>query len=579
MGSLNRGYNLESLQGGRNLDYKKLIAESISGALEIEAEDVLRSIEIPPKQEMGDFAFPCFQLAKKLRKAPNMIAADLKEKLDIPEIERVEVLGPYVNFFLNKSIYLEGVVQKVLEDQVDYGSSEFGEGKTVIVEYSSPNIAKPFHVGHLFTTVIGNSLSRIFKFQGFHTERINHLGDWGTQFGKLISGYERWVDKEKLQKSPIEELNRIYVKFHEEAEKDPSLDDEARQHFKNLEDGKEYEYNLWKEFRELSLMVFERVYRELGVEFDSYAGESFYGDKMDEVVDILEEKGILTESNGAKVVMLDDYNMPPTIIKKADGATIYATRDLAAAIYRKRTYDFHKNIYVVGTPQALHFKQVFKTLSLAGFEWADDCVHVGFGLVKFPGKMMSSRKGDVVLLDELLKEAVVTAEKIIHDKNPNLADKENVARKVGIGAIIFTYLKNSREKDIIFNWDEILSFDGETGPYVQYTYARAKSILRKNEKPEQADLTLLSTQEEFELSKTLEGFGNAVKVAMEKYEPSVITRYVLQVAKDFNKFYNNCQINSAEAELKKARLQLVEATTIVIRNALELLGIETVEEM
>lgn len=561
------------------MDYKKLIADSISSALEIEAEDVLRSIEIPPKQEMGDFAFPCFQLAKKLRKAPNMIAADLKEKLDIPEIERVEVLGPYVNFFLNKSIYLEGVVQKVLEDQADYGSSEFGEGKTVIVEYSSPNIAKPFHVGHLFTTVIGNSLSRIFKFQGFHTQRINHLGDWGTQFGKLISGYERWVDKEKLQKSPIEELNRIYVKFHEEAEKDPSLDDEARQHFKNLEDGKEYEYNLWKEFRELSLMVFERVYRELGVEFDSYAGESFYGDKMDEVVDILEEKGILTESNGAKVVMLDDYNMPPTIIKKADGATIYATRDLAAAIYRKRTYDFHKNIYVVGTPQALHFKQVFKTLSLAGFEWADDCVHVGFGLVKFPGKMMSSRKGDVVLLDDLLKEAVVTAEKIIHDKNPNLADKENVARKVGIGAIIFTYLKNSREKDIIFNWDEILSFDGETGPYVQYTYARAKSILRKNEKPEQADLTLLSTQEEFELSKTLEGFGNAVKVAMEKYEPSVITRYVLQVAKDFNKFYNNCQINSAEAELKKARLQLVEATTIVIRNALELLGIETVEEM
>lgn len=561
------------------MDYKKLIADHISSALGIEAEEALRSIEIPPKQDMGDFAFPCFQLAKTLRKAPNMIAADLKEKLDIPQIESVEVMGPYVNFFLNKSIYLEGVVKKVLEDGSDYGGALLGDGKTVIVEYSSPNIAKPFHVGHLFTTVIGNSLSRIFKFQGFNTERINHLGDWGTQFGKLISGYERWVDKEKLQQSPIEELNRIYVKFHEEAEKEPGLDDEARQHFKNLEDGKEYEYNLWKEFRELSLMVFERVYKELGVEFDSYAGESFYGDKMDEVVDILEEKGILTESNGAKVVMLDEYNMPPTIIRKADGATIYATRDLAAAIYRKRTYDFHKNIYVVGTPQALHFKQVFKTLSLAGFEWAEDCVHVGFGLVKFPGKMMSSRKGDVVLLDDLLKEAVVTAEKIIHDKNPNLADKENVARKVGIGAIIFTYLKNSREKDIIFNWDEILSFDGETGPYVQYTYARAKSILRKNEKPEEADLKLLSTQEEFELSKTLEGFGNAVKVAMEKYEPSVITRYVLQVAKDFNKFYNNCQINSAEAELKKARLQLVEATTIVIRNALELLGIETVEEM
>jgi len=561
------------------LDYKDLIAGKISSLLEIEKDEVSRLLEIPPRQEMGDYAFPCFQLAKTLRKAPNMIANELKDKLEISEIERIEVLGPYVNFFLNKSIFLQGVVEQILKTEENYGKSDMGEGKTVIVEYSSPNIAKPFHVGHLFTTVIGNSLSRIYKFQGYDTVRINHLGDWGTQFGKLISGYKRWVDKEKLKQSPIEELNRIYVKFHEEAENDKSLDDEARQHFKNLEDGKEYEYNLWKEFRELSLMVFERVYEELGVEFDSYAGESFYGDKMDEVVDILNDKGILTESNGAKVVMLDEFNMPPTIIKKADGATIYATRDLAAAIYRKRTYDFHKNIYVVGTPQALHFKQVFKTLSLAGFEWADDCVHVGFGLVKFPGKMMSSRKGDVVLLDDLLKEAVVTAEKIIHDKNPNLADRKEVARKVGIGAIIFTYLKNSREKDIIFDWDEILSFDGETGPYVQYTYARAKSILRKNQLPDTADLTLLSNQEEFELSKTLEGFGNAVKQAMDKYEPSVLTRYVLQVAKDFNKFYNNCPINSAEENLKKARLNLVLATTIVIRNALNLLGIETVEEM
>lgn len=561
------------------MDYKDLIAGKISSLLEIEKDEVSRLLEIPPRQEMGDYAFPCFQLAKTLRKAPNMIANELKDKLEISEIERIEVLGPYVNFFLNKSIFLQGVVEQILSGKEDYGTSDMGEGKTVIVEFSSPNIAKPFHVGHLFTTVIGNSLSRIYKFQGYNTVRINHLGDWGTQFGKLISGYERWVDKEKLKQSPIEELNRIYVKFHEEAEKDKSLDDEARQHFKNLEDGKEYEYNLWKEFRELSLMVFERVYRELGVEFDSYAGESFYGDKMDEVVDILSEKGILTESNGAKVVMLDEFNMPPTIIKKADGATIYATRDLAAAIYRKRTYDFHKNIYVVGTPQALHFKQVFKTLSLAGFEWAEDCVHVGFGLVKFPGKMMSSRKGDVVLLDDLLKEAVVTAEKIIHDKNPNLMDKEAVARKVGIGAIIFTYLKNSREKDIIFDWDEILSFDGETGPYVQYTYARAKSILRKNELPDSADLTLLSNQEEFELSKTLEGFGNVVRQAMDKNEPSVLTRYVLQAAKDFNKFYNNCPINSAEENLKNARLNLVLATTIVIRNALNLLGIETVEEM
>ncbi|SFN40469.1 arginine--tRNA ligase [Proteiniclasticum ruminis] len=561
------------------MDYKAVIANKISSVLNIGQEDVMRLLEIPPRPEMGDYAFPCFSLAKTLRKAPNAIASELKDQLQIKEVERIEVLGPYLNFFLDKTEFLSGAVSEILSKREAYGHSDTGEGKTVLVEYSSPNIAKPFHVGHLFTTVIGNSLSRIFKSQGYKTERINHLGDWGTQFGKLISGYERWVDLEKLKEMPIEELNRIYVKFHEEAEKEPSLNDEARAHFKNLEDGKEYEVKLWKEFRELSLMVFERVYKELGVEFDSYAGESFYGDKMDEVVDILEKKGILTESNGAQVVMLDEYNMPPTIIKKADGATIYATRDLAAAIYRKRTYDFHKNIYVVGTPQSLHFRQVFKTLELAGFEWAKDCVHVGFGLVKFPGKMMSSRKGDVVLLDDLLKEAVVTAEKIILDKNPNLKEKEDVARKVGIGAIIFTYLKNGREKDIIFDWDEILSFDGETGPYVQYTYARAKSILRKNDTGHDADLTVLTGTEEFELSKTLASFSNAVTLAMEKYEPSVITRYVLQVAKDFNKFYNNCPINSAETSVKNARLQLVEATTVVIKNALALLGIETVEEM
>jgi len=567
------------LQGGRILDYKDLIAENISSVLSIEKSEVLRLLEIPPRQEMGDYAFPCFQLAKTLRKAPNFIAGELKDKLSIHEIDRIDVMGPYVNFFLNKSVYLKDVVDEVLREGENYGKSDVGENRTVIVEFSSPNIAKPFHVGHLFTTVIGNSLSRIFKFEGYQTERINHLGDWGTQFGKLITGYERWIDKDKLIEFPIEELNRIYVKFHEEADLDPSLNDEARMHFKNLEDGVEYEVELWKQFRDLSLKVFKEVYEELGVEFDSYTGESFYSDKMDDVVKLLDEKGIMTESNGAKVVMLDEYNMPPTIIMKADGATIYATRDLAAAIYRKKTYDFYKNIYVVGTPQSLHFKQVFKTLELAGFEWAKDCVHVGFGLVKFPGKMMSTRKGDVVLLDDLLKEAVETALKIIVEKNPNLKDKEEIAKKVGIGAIIFTYLKNSREKDIIFDWNEILSFDGETGPYVQYTYARAKSILRKNEIKDDSILALLDSQEEFELAKTLNGFNDAVLVAIDKYEPSIVTRYVLQVAKDFNKFYNNCPINSAEEGIKQSRLKLVLATTLVLRNALNLLGIETVEEM
>ncbi len=561
------------------MDYKALIAEKISTALDIDQSEVEKLLEIPPRQEMGDFAFPCFQLAKTLRKAPNKIATELKEQLQVEEIDRIEVMGPYVNFFLNKSMFLKGIVEKILLEKDSYGSSEEGRDKTVIVEYSSPNIAKPFHVGHLFTTVLGSSLSKIFAFLGYDTLSHNHLGDWGTQFGKLIYAYEKWVDKDQLKETPIEELNRIYVKFHEEALEDPTLDDEARRHFKNLEDGKEYEVTLWREFRELSLEVFKRVYEELGIKFDSYDGESFYGDKMDEVVEILEREELLVESNGAKVVMLEEFNMPPTIIKKADGATIYATRDLAAAIYRKRTYDFYKNIYVVGTPQSLHFKQVFKTLELAGFEWAKDCVHVGFGLVKFPGKMMSSRKGDVVLLDDLLKKAVETAEDIITEKNPNLKEKEEVAKKVGIGAIIFTYLKNSREKDIIFDWDEILSFDGETGPYVQYTYARAKSILRKNQSSVPSDLTVLNSTEEFELAKTLEGFHQAVQVAKEKYEPSVVTRYVLQVAKDFNKFYNNCNITSSPEDVKAARLDLVLATTMVLRNALALLGIETVEEM
>lgn len=562
-----------------DLDYKLVIAEKIGEILDVETDRLVGLMEVPPRPEMGDYAFPCFQLAKTLRKAPNAIATELKEKLDIPEVERVETLGPYLNFFLKKGIFTEGIITAVLEEREGYGSRNTGAGKNVVVEFSSPNIAKPFHVGHLFSTVVGSSLDKIFSFEGYNSISINHLGDWGTQFGKLIAAYGRWVDKEALLANPIDELNRIYVKFHAEAEIDDSLNDVARLHFKNLEDGAEYEVGLWKEFRELSLKVFEKIYAELGISFKSYAGESFYSDKMDRVVDILTEKELLKESNGAQVVMLDEYNMPPTIIKKADGATIYATRDLAAAIYRKDTYDFYKNIYVVGTPQSLHFKQIFKTLELAGFEWAKDCVHVGFGLVKFPGKQMSTRKGDIILLEDLLREATEKAVEIIEEKNPGLENKLETGKKVGIGAIIFTYLKNSREKDIIFDWKEMLSFEGETGPYVQYTYARAKSILRKNAFGGTFDASLLSTKEEFELAKTLGVFNDAVNSAIDKYEPSVITRYVIQVAKDFNKFYNNCPINSAEEDLKQARLSLVEAATIVISNALKLIGIETVERM
>ncbi len=564
------------------MDYKQIIAELIKQHVDLDVEDIKKLIEIPPKSEMGDYAFPCFQLAKVMRKAPNMIAEELVSKINSESFEKITNLGPYVNFFVDKTAFSKVTIEKVIEEGDKYGSSNIGEGKTVCIDYSSPNIAKPFHVGHLFSTSIGNSLYRLFEEEGYNVVGINHLGDWGTQFGKLISAYKRWVDEEALEKDAIAELLRIYVKFHDEAEKDPSLVDEGRMYFKRLEDGEEEETALWKRFRELSLKEFNRVYDLLGVKFDSFAGEAFYNDKMQVVIDELREKNLLTESNGAQVVMLDEYNMPPCIILKEDGATIYATRDLAAANYRKNTYDFDKCIYVVGTPQALHFKQVFKTLELSGKEWAKDCVHVGFGLVKFADGGMSTRKGKVILLDDLLNEAIAKTLETINEKNPELKNKEEIAKKIGIGAVIFTYLKNSREKDIIFDWKEILSFEGETGPYVQYSYARGNSIL---ERAGDVDLTnidysKLNSKEEFELIKSLESFKKNVHSAIEKLEPSVVTRYVIEVAKLFNKFYNaHSVLNLEDEELKKARLALVKASLQVIKNGLGLLGIEVVEKM
>lgn len=563
------------------MDYKKKIAELIKSQVELDLEKIEQLIEIPPKPEMGDYAFPCFQLAKSMRKAPNMIAEELKDKFDKEGFERIENLGPYVNFFVDKGNFTKNTIEKVLTEGDNYGASNVGEGKTVCVEYSSPNIAKPFHVGHLFSTAIGNALYKMYKKEGYEAVGINHLGDWGTQFGKLISAYHRWIDEEALEEDPIKELLRIYVKFHEEAEKDPSLEDEGRAYFKKLEDGDAECQALWKRFRDLSLKEFERVYNILGVGFDSYNGEAFYNDKMDVVVEMLKEKGLLVESNGAQVVMLDDYNMPPCIVLKADGASIYATRDLAAAMYRKKTYDFYKSIYVVGLPQALHFKQVFKTLELAGEDWAKDCHHVGFGLVKFADRKLSTRHGEVILLDDLLRQSTETVLETINEKNPELENKEEVAKKIGVGAVIFTYLKNSREKDIVFDWKEMLSFEGETGPYVQYSYARAKSILRKaGEVKGDVDYSLLNSKEEFELVKTLENFNKNILLALDKLEPSVLTRYVIEVAKGFNKFYNSHSVLNLEDEaLKASRLKLVEATCQVIKNGLELLGIDVVEKM
>jgi len=563
------------------MDYKNIVAERIKENTELEVDLIEKLIEIPPKKEMGDYAFPCFQLAKTFRKAPNLIAEELKEKINKEGFEKVVTVGPYVNFFVDKTVLIKDVLEKVLSEKEKYGSSKVGEGKNIVVEYSSPNIAKPFHIGHLFTTAIGNALYKILSFEGYNCIGINHLGDWGTQFGKLISAYRRWVDEEALEKDAIGELLRIYVKFHEEAEKDPELEKEARLNFKNLEDGSEEETELWNRFKDLSLKEFNKVYDMLGIKFDSLAGESFYSDKMDAVVQEIDDKGLLVDSNGAKVVMLDEYNIPPCMIKKSDGATIYATRDLAAAIYRKKTYDFHKCIYVVGTPQALHFKQVFTTLKLMGHDWADDCKHVGFGLVRLANKKLSTRNGDVVFLEDLLNQSVEETLKIINEKNPNLKNKEDTAKKLGIGAVVFTYLKNNRERDIVFDWKEILSFDGETGPYVEYSYARGKSVLRKaGELTGEVDYSKLESKEEFELAKLLGGFNDAIMNAINKLEPAMVTRYVIEVAKAFNKFYNAHGIlNAEDNDVKLARVKLVEATCQVIKNALNLLGIDVVEEM
>lgn len=563
------------------MDYKKIIAENLSEKTNLDVNEIESFIEIPPKSEMGDFAFPCFKLAKTMRKAPNLIAEQLKETLNIECIERIESLGGYLNFFIAKGNFSKEVIEKVLSEKEQYGSSSDGENKNVIVEFSSPNIAKPFHVGHLCSTAIGNSLYKILSFGGYNAISINHLGDWGTQFGKLIVAYERWIDETALEKEPIKELLRIYVKFHDEAEKDPTLEDLAREHFKNLEDGCEKEVKLWQKIKDVSLIEFNRVYDLLNIKFDSFAGESFYSDKMGDVVSEIKDKNLLVESKGALVVELEEENIPPCMIMKSDGATIYATRDLAAAIYRKKTYDFYKNIYVVGIPQSLHFKQIFSTLNKMGKEWSKDCVHVGFGTVRIGSKKLATRKGDVVLLEELLNEAVKRSLELINEKNPDIENKEELSKKIGIGSVIFTYLKNNRERDLSFDWKDILNFDGETAPYIQYTYARGKSILRRaGDFSNDADYTKLNTQEEFDLIKLISRFNETLLASIDKYEPSFISRYVIDVAKAFNKFYNSCPIMNLEDDaLKMARLNLVSATTIVIKNALSLLGIETVEKM
>ncbi len=577
------------------MDYKSNIADKISEITGLDREQIFKLIEIPPQENMGDFAFPCFILAKTLRKAPPMIAADIAadSRLADDKVLTAKNVGPYVNFFIDRSYYAQDVVSKINTMGADYGKDNDGEGKTVIVEYSSPNIAKPFHVGHAFTTIIGNSLSEIYTKLGYNVVRMNHLGDYGTQFGKLITAYRLWGDEEALNNDPITELLRIYVKFHEEEKNDPSLTTTARENFKKLEDGSEEEVALWQKFRDMSLVVFEKLYKRMGVTFDNYNGESFYSDKIPAVVDMLREKNLLVESEGAQVVDLEDQGLPPCIILKSDGTTIYASRDIAAVLYRHDTYNFDKNIYVVGTPQALHFKQVFSVIKKAGYDFADDCVHVGFGLVKFGGGMkFSTRDGNIVLLEDLLNEAVAKTREIIvknaETRGQQMSDEEidEIAERVGIGAVIYTYVKSGRERDIVFSWDEILDFEGDTAPYLMYTYARTKSIIRKaldqGFKPS-ADPEVIKTltdDEEYSVIRSLADYEDAVKKAAASNEPFMISRQIGVIARSFNRFYNNSSILGADTdERKEARLALCEAVCNTIKSGLNLLGIKEVERM
>lgn len=559
------------------MDFKKYIAEKTAPLCAMEESALYNLLEKPKDETMGDIAFPCFTLSKTLRKAPNIIASELKDKIGTDDvIEKVCQVGGYLNFFLSRKGFAKSLIGEIDAAGEDYGKSSEGEGKTVIVEFSSPNIAKPFHIGHLFSTAVGNSLSKIYAFLGYKVERINHLGDWGTQFGKLICAYKKWGNEEEVKKSPMAELTRIYVKFHTEAEADPSLEDEARAEFHKLEEGDKENTKLWSWFREESLKEFMRVYDRMDVGFDSFNGEAFYSDKMDSVVSELTEKNLLKLSDGAKIVEFPD--MPPAIILKQDGSTIYATRDLAAAIYRANTYHFYKNIYVVGIPQSLHFKQIFAILDMMGKPYAADCVHVGFGTVKFASGAMSTRTGNVVLLETVISEAVKKTAEIMK-ANGNEGEASDTAEKIGIGAIFYTFLKNSREKDIIFDWDDILDFNGESGPYVQYSYARGRSVLRKEAPNGEISFDYDITDEEYTLLKLLSEFSDNVRAAMAKNEPFYITRYVTAVSKAFNKFYNTAPILKAKDNVKNARLKITEATCTVIKNALALLGIKTVERM
>lgn len=545
----------------------------------LEEEEINRLIEIPPNPELGDYAFPAFTLAKNFRKAPNMIAEELASSLESEYFSEIKATGPYINFFVDDKKFAKTILDRIKVEKEDFGRSDIGKNKNVVIDYSSPNIAKPFHIGHIRSTVIGQSLSNIYDFLGYNTISVNHLGDYGTQFGMLITAFKLWGDEEAVRNNPIPELLKLYVRINSEAEEDESLLIESRDWFRRLEDGDEEAVELWEFFREESLKEFDRVYSMLGTEFDSFNGESFYSDKMDPVIEELKEKNLLTKSQDSMIVDLEEYDMPPMLVLKSDGSTLYATRDLAAAEYRYDNYEFYRNIYVVGSQQILHFKQLFKVLELLGKPWANNCVHVPFGMVSLPDGTLSTRRGKVVFLEDVLNTAIDKTMDIIKDRD--VENKEELASDIGIGAVIFQELFNDRNRDYVFDWDSILSFEGETGPYVQYTHARICSLLRRGDFSIEDDINtdLLESAEEKAILKLIYSFDQTVIDASEKNQPFFITRHVVELAKTFNSYYNSTSINVDDLELKKARLFLCYACKIVIKNGLMLLGIKSPERM
>lgn len=563
------------------MDLKTALAEKIADAAGMQSVEVLEMLETPPDPKMGDAALPCFKLAKVLKKAPPKIAQEIAENIEKPDfVSQIQVAGGYLNFFYDRMYYAQSVLFEVSAAGENWGRSNIGDNKTIVIDYSSVNIAKPFHIGHLSSTAIGSALYKINQYLGYNVVGVNHLGDWGTQFGKLIAAYKMWGNDDEINRDSVSAMLKLYVRFHEEADKDEALNEQARAWFKKIEDGDEEAMRIFGWFKELTLREAKRVYELLDVRFDSFAGESFYNDKIPAVLDELREKNLLVKSEGAYVVRLDEEGLPPAIILKSDGTTLYATRDLAAAEYRKKTYDFYKNLYVVAYQQNLHFKQVFAVLEKMGYDWSKDCEHVAFGMVSLEDGTLSTRHGKIVLLEDVLKKSVEKTLSIIEEKNPNLEDKEQIASDIGIGAVIFSTLSQSRIKDIMFSFDRVLNFDGETGPYVQYTHTRCASIIRRHEKNDKGmDVSALDNDEAFAVLKCLAGFPQTLVAASEKDEPFYVTRHLIELAQAFNKYYYEYRIIDENVEQTNARVTLTRAVKDTLKRGLSLLGIKAPDRM